>query len=233
MILITGARGFVGRQVLKASKDSGECMRLVVRERGLKLPDLASGAEILSTTDLFGESETWWRDALKGVDTVLHIAWFVEPGAYLHSAENLHCLQGTLRLAKACSDAGVRRFVGVGTCLEYDLSGGFLTPHTPLLPQTLYSACKASVFQVLSEYFNPQPTEFLWCRLFYLYGEGEDSRRLVPYLRAKLSAGSPAELSDGHQVRDFLDVQDAARQLWSATLSSDQGAKNICSGISR
>ena len=29
--------------------------------------------------------------------------------------------------------------------------------------------------------------EFAWCRLFYLYGEGENIQRLVPYLRAKLA----------------------------------------------
>jgi len=50
-----------------------------------------------------------------------------------------------------------------------------------------------------------------WCRLFYLHGEGEDARRLVPYLRAKLIAGEPAELTSGKQIRDYLDVRDAGR----------------------
>ena len=34
--------------------------------------------------------------------------------------------------------------------------------------------------------FPGSGVEFAWCRLFYLYGEGEDPRRLVPYVRAQL-----------------------------------------------
>ena len=71
--------------------------------------------------------------------------------------------------------------------------------------------------------------EFAWCRLFYLYGEGEDARRLVPYLRAKLTAGEPAELSSGTQVRDFLDVREAGRMIAEVALGSMQGPVNICS----
>ena len=73
--------------------------------------------------------------------------------------------------------------------------------------------------------------EFAWCRLFYLYGEGEDERRLVPYLRAKLEAGKPAELSSGEQIRDYLDVGDAGRMIAEAALGPVQGPVNICSGI--
>jgi dTDP-6-deoxy-L-talose 4-dehydrogenase (NAD+) len=67
--------------------------------------------------------------------------------------------------------------------------------------------------------------------LFYLYGEGEDERRLVPYLRAKLVVGEPAELTSGNQIRDFLDVQEAGRMIVSVALGARQGAVNICSGV--
>ena len=52
----------------------------------------------------------------------------------------------------------------------------------------------------------------------------------MPYLRQKLAAGETADLTSGNQIRDFLDVGDAARMLVNATLGSAQGAVNICSG---
>lgn len=73
-----------------------------------------------------------------------------------------------------------RRFVGLGTCAEYDLSAGLITTDTPLSPNTLYAACKASAYQVLRCLLDTEDVSFAWCRLFYLYGEGEDERRLVP-----------------------------------------------------
>ena len=120
---------------------------------------------------------------MTGIDTVVHLAWYAEPGKYLQSELNLECLTGTIEWLRACMQAGVRRLVGVGTCAEYDLAQGMLRIDTPLKPQTLYAACKASAFQVLSQLLPSSDVEFAWCRLFYLYGEGEDPRRLVPYLR--------------------------------------------------
>ena len=168
---------------------------------------------------------------MDGVDTVVHVAWYAEPGKYLQSEKNLDCLMGTLEMAQACVQAGVRRFVGVGTCFEYDLSQELLSVETPLKPATLYAACKASAYLTLARWFESQSIEFAWCRLFYLYGEGEDCRRLVPYLRAQLEAGEVAELTNGNQIRDFLDVQEAGRIIAEVVLSDQKGAFNICSGI--
>src|SRR6185312_10194114 len=63
------------------------------------------------------------------------------------------------------------------------------------------------------------------------YGEHEDARRLVPYLRSKLAAGEPAELGIGKQIRDYLDVREAGRMIAGAALSDTQGPMNICSGV--
>lgn len=71
---------------------------------------------------------------------------------------------------------------------------------------------------------------FAWCRLFYLYGEGEDERRLVPYIRRQLGAGQQVLLTRGDQVRDFIDVKDAARMVVDVALGREEGAVNICSG---
>jgi dTDP-6-deoxy-L-talose 4-dehydrogenase (NAD+) len=138
------------------------------------------GVTIVETPDLFSESFDRLLDYLQGVDTLIHAAWYAEPGKYLASPLNVDCLAGTLCLAQAFRQAGGRRFVGVGTCFEYDLSAEILTTDTPLRPLSLYAACKAAAYEVLGRLLPAAGVEFVWCRLFYLYGEGEDPRRLVP-----------------------------------------------------
>jgi dTDP-6-deoxy-L-talose 4-dehydrogenase (NAD+) len=192
---------------------------------------LPNVTRVISTSDMFAESQEWWENACVGVDTVIHAAWYAEPGKYLQSPINMNCLSGTLNLAKGSAQAGVRRFLGIGTCFEYDLIFGVLSKDTPLKPLTPYAAAKTAAFMVLSQYFPTQSVEFAWCRLFYLYGEGEDERRLVPYLRAKLAAGELAELTSGRQIRDFLDVSEAGRLIVKTAMGCQQGAVNICSGI--
>ena len=231
LILLTGATGFVGRQVLRELGQKNCRVRLVIREGSHdRAPHSPAIENVVATPDIWSENVAWWADACRGVDTVIHVAWYVEPGQYLQSPKNLDCLEGTLRLAQGATQAKVRRFVGIGTCFEYDLGAGHLAIETPLKPSTPYAAAKAEAFTQLAQSLPQRGLEFAWCRLFYLYGEGEDGRRLVPYLRGKLAAGEPAELSSGNQIRDFLDVRDAGRMIVEAALGPVLGPVNICSG---
>lgn len=232
LILLTGATGFVGRHLLRALAAKSCRIRPVVRSGTLhRLLACDAIERVVTSPDIFSERVEWWAANCQGIDVIVHAAWYAEPGVYLQSPKNLDCLAGTVRMAQAAVRARVRRFVGIGTCFEYDLSAGRLGIDTPLRPHTLYAAAKAAAFLALSGALPRQGVCFAWCRLFYLYGEGEDARRLVPYLRARLAAGEPAELTSGTQVRDFLDVADAARMIAETALGTEEGAVNICSGV--
>ena len=231
-VLLTGASGFVGYQVLCSLVARKVPVRVVVREGSQdQLLDNISEKQIIKTKDMFFESAGWWEQACSEVDTVIHVAWYTESGEYLQSSKNIDCLIGSLNMVRAAAQAGVRRFVGIGTCFEYDLDAGELSVETPLKPTTPYAGAKAALYTALSQWLPSQDVEFLWCRLFYLYGEGEDPRRLVPYLRAQMADGQPAELTSGNQVRDYIDVADAGQMITEHALGNYQGAVNICSGI--
>jgi nucleoside-diphosphate-sugar epimerase len=229
-VLLTGATGFVGRQVLRALAERGATVRIVARE-GRALSAANYMDRVIETPDLFAERADWWARACEGIDTIIHAAWYAEPGKYLQSPRNMDCLGGTLELAKGAVEAAVRRVVGIGSCAEYDMTVGTLTVDTPLRPTSPYAAAKAAAFLGLSGLLPIQGVELAWCRLFYLYGEGEDPRRLVPYLRSRLAAGETAELTSGNQVRDYLDVRDAGRMIAECALGNQEGAVNICSGV--
>ena len=232
IVLLTGATGFVGYQVLRSLIERNVQVSVVVRDGSQdKLPNSIAKAQIITTRDLFSESGDWWEHACRGIDVVIHVAWYAEPGKYLKSASNIDCLIGSLNLAKAAARAGVRRFIGIGTCFEYDLESGKLPVGTPLNPLTPYAAAKAALYIALLQWLPSRDVQFLWCRLFYLYGEREDPRRLVPYLRTQLVKGQFAELTSGNQIRDFMDVSIAGQMITEYALGNRQGAVNICSGV--
>jgi dTDP-6-deoxy-L-talose 4-dehydrogenase (NAD+) len=231
-VLVTGATGFVGRQVLRALANQGLQTRVVIRDgTDARLEPVQGMDRVMTSADLFAEDAHWWAEVCDGIDIIVHAAWYAEPGKYLHSPKNMDCLFGTLQMARGAVMAGVRRVVGLGTCLEYDVRQGMLTVDTPLHPSTPYAGAKAAAYMALASWLPTQNAEFAWCRLFYLYGEGEDERRLVPYLRAKLAVGEPAELTSGNQIRDFLDVREAGHMIANVALGARQGAVNICSGV--
>ena len=232
-ILVTGATGFVGRHIIRALGSADVKLLPVVRMgKEDEVAGLSNIESVISTHDLFAESESWWEQQCHGTDIVIHAAWYAEPGKYLQAPQNIDCLIGSLRLAKGAAKSRVKRLVGIGTCFEYDLAHGVLSVDTPLKPLTVYAACKASLYLTLSQWWLPsQSGGFVWCRLFYLFGEGEDERRLVPYIRKKLENGQPADLTSGEQIRDFMDVSIAGRMIAEIALSDRTGPINICSGF--
>jgi nucleoside-diphosphate-sugar epimerase len=230
-VLLTGATGFVGRQILAALSKADVAPRLVLRSGGSALEYEDNNADLIYTNDLFSESEDWWAETCKQVDTIIHAAWYAEPGQYIHSPKNIECVKGTLNLALGASRAGIRRFIGVGSCAEYEMSNNILTVDSPLRPTSVYGGAKAATYIALKSYLSNQGIEFAWCRLFYLYGAGEHSTRLVPYLHARLALGQPVELTDGNQIRDFLDVEIAGSEIVKIALGNSLGAVNVCSGV--
>lgn len=230
-VALTGANGFVGRQILHKLLSTDCRVRVIVRDSAPFESLMSSGQiEVAITPDLFSESPTRLAELVADSETLVHCAWYSEHGKYLTSPLNLACLTGSLNLAVAFAGAGGKRFVGLGTVAEYATSGAPLAPDSPLDPTTLYAACKASTYLVLRSFLGQQDVAFAWCRLFYLYGEGEDARRLVPYIHGQLATGSEALLTSGTQVRDFLDVGEAAEMISQVALGPIEGAVNICSG---
>ena len=231
-ILLTGASGFVGKQIIKAlSQFSVNIIPVVRSGKEINFKRIGNIKKIISSPDIFKENESWWTNQCKGIDTIIHIAWYAEPGKYLQSPKNIDCLIGSLNLAKGAVNAGVRRFVGIGTCFEYDLSKGTLSIDTPLKPTSSYASAKAALFTFLSMWLPEQSIKFSWCRLFYLYGEGEDQRRLVPYIHKRLNKNESVELTKGNKIRDYLNIIEASQIISEVALGDQDGPINVCSGV--
>jgi nucleoside-diphosphate-sugar epimerase len=231
-VLVTGANGFVGRHVVSALAESGADLVFVVRA-GQELPAafIESGSRVVSTADVFNEDRRWWTQTIEGVDTFVHTAWYTNPRDYMISEQNRTCEEGTVKIAEMLVNSGIRRFVGLGTCLEYRQTGEVLTTETELRPESPYAKAKHQTYLRLLPTLAKANIEFTWCRLFYMYGPGEHESRLVPYLRREFSQGRVVKLRTPNQVLDFLDVRDVAARIAQVALGRETGALNICSGV--
>jgi len=101
-IALTGANGFVGRQILKELLRSNCRVRCIVRDKK-SLQELVSSekVEVIEVKDLFRMRDSMLREVLEGIKILIHPAWHVPPGNYLNGEENLTCLRGTLNIATA------------------------------------------------------------------------------------------------------------------------------------
>ena len=225
-VLLTGATGFIGRHSVASLAAHGFEVHAVSSRPH---PPVAGVAQ-WHHADLLVHGA-----AARIVDTVcpthvLHLAWCATPGEFWTSPQNLPWVQVSIELLRAFAERGGQRFVGAGSCAEYDGTDGDCDERTtPLRPATLYGSSKHA-FQAVLEGFARGRLSAAWGRVFHLYGPFEHPDRLVPSVVRALIAGREALCTAGTQVRDFLHVQDVA-DAFAAILQSDvQGAVNIASG---
>ena len=105
MILLTGATGNVGSALLRRLTDAGQDVRCLVRD-----PNRLGAQRVrvqIALGDLADPSS--FRNALRGVDTVVHLAASVRDQKR-GSIEELNGV-ATLRLVRAAERLGTRRFV--------------------------------------------------------------------------------------------------------------------------
>jgi nucleoside-diphosphate-sugar epimerase len=225
-ILVTGARGFIGRHLIPLLVDPFE-VHAVTSSMLPSYPGVTwHRANLLN------------RDELLTVVTevrpthLLHLAWYTEQGIYWNSPVNLDWTAASLNLLKAFHEVGGRRFVGVGTCAEYSLTGDgpAVEGSTPEGPSSLYGACKLAVARIAQEFAKGAGMQAAWARLFYLFGPGETPNRFVPSIVVPLLRGEPVVCRNPGLVRDYLYVGEAAAALHALLDSEVTGVVNVASG---
>ena len=164
---------------------------------------------------------------------LLHLAWDVTPGRFWRAPENLDWVAASLRLYRAFVRCGGTRFVGAGTCAEYDWTWDMLDEAvTPLRPATLYGAAKDALHRILAAAAAQDRVSVAWGRLFFLYGPHEASNRLVPDVAQAMLRGVPALCGPGTAERDFMHVADAGAAFAATVDSGHEGPVNIATGAS-
>lgn len=228
-VLLTGASGLVGRNAIGPLLERGFEVVAVARTR----PEWAAGDEAVTwlEADLLDDDARREVVARAAASHLLHLAWYAEPGLYWQATENLDWLRASVLLTGEFAGAGGRRAVYAGTCAEYPWGGSEpLVETTAAAPQTLYGIAKNATRVATTDLARSVGMSTAWGRIFFLYGPGEDERRLVASVARALAAGESVATTPGDQVRDFLFVADAG-DAFAALLDSDvEGAVNVASG---
>ena len=101
-VLVTGAAGFVGRQVVAALASHDASITAVVRSGAVsRLSPAIAVDRVVVSDDLFSEDESWWERSVAASDIVIHTAWYTNPADYMTSSENFRCAEGTVQIGRA------------------------------------------------------------------------------------------------------------------------------------
>jgi UDP-4-keto-D-QuiNAc 4-reductase len=168
-VLITGATGFVGNRLAQRMVDEGFTVASALRK-----PGQVAGVVV---GEINGETD--WKEAVSGVDIVIHLA------ARVHVMHDLSVdplaeyrktnLEGTMQLARAAVEHGVKRFIYLSSIKVNGEIAGMDEPFTeagPAQPQDAYALSKWEAEQALVDLSQKTRLEVVIVRPPLVYGPG-------------------------------------------------------------
>lgn len=210
-ILVTGASGFIGSSLIPALLSENHKVFTLVRSvKKIKSFDWYPKVKTINK-----DLKSLTKDDIEDInpDIIYHLAWSDLPNYEdpIHIEKNLPEQLFFLRLVAECN---VKKIIITGSCLEYGLQNGLLNEENTLQPSTFYGLAKASVLSMANHLKNKFGFDFVWYRIFYVYGENQNQSSLYPSLiNAIKNEESVFKMSHGNQMRDFIHIDDVIKYL--------------------
>lgn len=226
-LLVTGASGYLGSQVVDELSRRGTEVHAFSRNP----PEQERRAGVVwHRIDLLADDPSPLLTDTRPTHCI-HLAWEATPGRYRGAPENYGWVAATLRLARFFFDGGGRHFTLAGSCAEYALPAAVCDEaRTPVAGDCAYAICKIETARLLAAVARDCGGSLATGRIFYLYGPGEPSGKLIRNICQGLVRGQTVPLTSGADVVDYVFRSDAANALVAIALSEFNGAVNIGTG---
>lgn len=211
-ILLTGALGYLGEEVYKKLIFSKNEITVTIPT---SKPTSSECFSNLNTTPIpfeIGVSDISTLGDLARFDVVIDFAWR-HLGDYESSK---HAIQSSehAEFLENFAKAGVKHIIVSGTCQEYGKLEGGATESAPVSPDTAYAKAKVDLHLRLVELSKDFGFSLQWLRIFYLWSIPPKKGTLLGKLHEAIEENkSEFEMSEGHQLRDYVSLYAAAAAI--------------------
>jgi nucleoside-diphosphate-sugar epimerase len=218
---VTGGSGFVGGRLIERLRADGHTVRALARSERAADTVRSRGAEPVQG-DL-SEADAL-RSGAEGCELAFHAAATVGDWGKREDFVRGN-VDGTRNVLAACADAGVRRFVHVGT--EAALMAGRplvnVDETAPLRPDSpaLYSSTKAQAEQLVRAANRDGTFETVVVRPRFVWGRGDTT--LLPVMTELVRSGRFAWIGGGNHLTSITHVDNTVEGLMLGARSGRPG----------
>lgn len=139
-----------------------------------------------------------------------HLAWTGGRDCFEEQTKNI---KASIDAVEAAATLSCDRFICTGSQAEYGVQTGIIYENLRPSPINAYGSAKVAALYLTKRRAEQLGMDWIWGRIFSLYGLYEPGGRMLPDLISKLSAGEEISLSDCTQNWDYLDAGDAAEAI--------------------
>lgn len=225
--VVTGAGGFIGSHLVETLVRAGADVRALTSYRAQRdLGALAWAPEEVRESIEIVRGDLRDPEAMErlvaGREVVLHLAALVAiPYSYANPRHVFDVnVGGTLNLALAARDAGVRRLVHTSTSEVYGTAQQVpITEQHPIHAQSPYAASKAAADQLVMSFHRSYELPATIVRPFNTYGPRQSMRAVLPTIAVQALTGGPVKLGSLDPRRDMTFVADTVAGFLAAASS--------------
>ncbi|WP_327415799.1 dTDP-glucose 4,6-dehydratase [Streptomyces sp. NBC_01233] len=221
-ILVTGGAGFIGSEFVRQQLGADATAQITVFDKltysGVEA-NLAPVADHPGYTFVKGDicDAEAVDEVMPGHDVVVHFAAESHVDRSIAGAGPfvMTNVVGTQVLLDSARKHGVGRFVHISTDEVYgSISEGSWTEEWPLVPNSPYSASKASSDLLALAYHRTHGMDVVVTRCSNNYGHYQFPEKVIPLFVSNLMDGKKVPLyGNGGNVRDWLHVSDHCRGI--------------------
>ena len=210
IVLITGANGLIGQEVLKQLIDENN--------EHLRTLDINSSHLEHKTIDQYiGDINNPPECSFQDVDIVVHLASVLGVNlAENHPIQTIETIvNGTRKALDLSVKYGVSRFILASSSEVYGDS--FTKPvneRSPVSPKSAYGSAKLTAEYLCKAYKREHNLDYTIIRIFNAFGKNQSSNFVIPlFIEQALRNETIKVFGTGTQVRSFCHVSDVARGI--------------------
>ena len=197
-ILVTGSDGFIGSHLTERLVDLGFNVKAFAYYNSFNswgwLDDLDKS--YINNIDVFTgdiRDPNGVKEALKGCDTVFHLAALIGIPFSYHSPDSYidTNIKGTLNIVQAAKELELERVLVTSTSEVYGTAlFSPITEEHPRQPQSPYSATKIAADGIAESFYRSFNTPVTIVRPFNTYGPRQSARAIIPTIITQLLDGA-------------------------------------------
>ncbi len=225
-ILITGAGGFVGRQLVSILLNAGHS--IIALDRHLSSLEAHENltleiGNILDPFDLLRIHQDH-----PSIEGIIHLAGILPNGADDRTILEVN-IKGTSNVVREFASLG-NYFLFFSTGLVYGPACNNSLEDSPLAPANAYAQSKVVAEEVVVQECVAKGSTWCIVRPSILYGNPPPKGMFLDSIFSSLSKGENFSMTPGEQFRDFLHIRDLMSAIQGLIESQKSGFFNISSG---